>query len=404
MKRLIQFAWLLFAASAVAQAPSYNNIFDKVPIAPSGACSNNAPQNTFPGGQVCTCSNGTWACAVPGSTSGSGVTSFSGDGTILNNSASTGAVTATLANAAQNSVLAGPATGGAGAPTYQTAPTFAITNLTGTCTACSANSVANALTLNNSNSGAASGTTYNGSAGVTASANTFGAGSLANTNTWGAINTYSAALHLAAGTMALPELAWFNTTSSTYGDGIYQGASGDIRITIQGTDVVRVNPGSGGAIMTALDFWGWGSSGVGSPDTFLKRQGVGVVEVGNNSGGTLGALELGQIIGGTPAPTMAAGAAAGTSPSCTSITGTNLAGVISCTTGTSTTTGILATITFNGTQVVAPQGCHVTPRNAATAPTATSVYTTAPSTTTWTISVATALTASTAYSWSFICI
>lgn len=37
-----------------------------------------------------------------------------------------------LTNAAQNSVWAGPATGGAGAPSYQTAPTFAVTNLTGT--------------------------------------------------------------------------------------------------------------------------------------------------------------------------------------------------------------------------------------------------------------------------------
>lgn len=37
----------------------------------------------------------------------------------------------TIANAAQNSVWAGPPTGGAGAPSYQTAPTFAVTNLTG---------------------------------------------------------------------------------------------------------------------------------------------------------------------------------------------------------------------------------------------------------------------------------
>jgi hypothetical protein len=64
-----------------------------------------------------------WAPCNPGS-SGAGVSSFTGDGTIFNNSASTGAVTATLANAAQNSVLAGPSSGGAGAPSYQTAPTL----------------------------------------------------------------------------------------------------------------------------------------------------------------------------------------------------------------------------------------------------------------------------------------
>ena len=62
---------------------------------------------------------------------GGGVTSVSGDGTVTNNSSSTGAVTISLANAAQNSVLAGPATGGAGTPTYQTAPTISAANMTG---------------------------------------------------------------------------------------------------------------------------------------------------------------------------------------------------------------------------------------------------------------------------------
>jgi hypothetical protein len=49
----------------------------------------------------------------------SGVTSVSGDGTILSNSGSTGAVTLTLENAGQNTVLAGPISGGTGAPTYR---------------------------------------------------------------------------------------------------------------------------------------------------------------------------------------------------------------------------------------------------------------------------------------------
>lgn len=48
-----------------------------------------------------------------------GVTSFSGDGTVLSNSASTGAVTATLVNATANMVLAGPVTGAAAAPTFR---------------------------------------------------------------------------------------------------------------------------------------------------------------------------------------------------------------------------------------------------------------------------------------------
>lgn len=43
----------------------------------------------------------------------------------------TPALTFSLSNAAQNSVFAGPASGGAGAPSYQTAPTFSAANLTG---------------------------------------------------------------------------------------------------------------------------------------------------------------------------------------------------------------------------------------------------------------------------------
>lgn len=42
----------------------------------------------------------------------------------------TPALAFTLSNAAQNSVLAGPVSGGAGAPSYQTAPTFSAANLT----------------------------------------------------------------------------------------------------------------------------------------------------------------------------------------------------------------------------------------------------------------------------------
>ena len=107
----------------------------------------------------------------------------------------------------------------------------------------------------------------------------------------------------------------------------------------------------------------------------------------------------------TNAPTMAAGAAAGTSPSCTTVTGNNNSMVISCTTGTSTTaSATLATITFNGTLGTVPNGCNLMARNSATALVANDVYTTAPTSTTFTIAVATsALTASTAYSWSAQC-
>jgi len=75
---------------------------------------------------------GTWTptdCAVLSSTTGvlqaascgGGVTSFTGDGTVLSNSGSTGAVTATLATAATDTVLGNP-TAGTAAPVYTNTP------------------------------------------------------------------------------------------------------------------------------------------------------------------------------------------------------------------------------------------------------------------------------------------
>lgn len=78
-------------------------------------------------------SNGSvWQCAFNLGT----VTSFSAGNlsplftVSVATSTSTPVLTFTLSNAAQNSVFAGPATGGAGLPTYQTAPTFSGANLT----------------------------------------------------------------------------------------------------------------------------------------------------------------------------------------------------------------------------------------------------------------------------------
>ena len=62
-----------------------------------------------------------------------GVSSVSGDsGSIITNSASTGAVTLVFGTESANTVLAGPTSGAAATPTFQTAPTIAVTNMTGT--------------------------------------------------------------------------------------------------------------------------------------------------------------------------------------------------------------------------------------------------------------------------------
>jgi len=76
----------------------------------------NAPANTFTYIVALKAKN-TNLANIPSS----GVSSFTGDGALLNNSASIGAVTATLANAPANSVL-GNATGSSAAPVYTSNP------------------------------------------------------------------------------------------------------------------------------------------------------------------------------------------------------------------------------------------------------------------------------------------
>jgi len=83
---------------------------------------------------ICTALN-TWGTISGGGGSGT-VTSFSAGNlsplftTGVATATTTPALSFTISNAAQNSVLAGPASGGAGAYSFQTAPTFSAANLT----------------------------------------------------------------------------------------------------------------------------------------------------------------------------------------------------------------------------------------------------------------------------------
>jgi len=121
-----------------------------------------------------------------------------------------------------------------------------------------------------------------------------------------------------------------------------------------------------------------------------------------------GTATLSSTLGlsGTTAPTIANGAGAGTGPGTPTVTGNNNAGVITVITGTATpTASTLVTVTFNGTLGTTPNGCSLMPRTSAAAAAAATIYTTAPSTTAFTIAVGTAaLTASTTYTWSYLCL
>lgn len=122
------------------------------------------------------------------------------------------------------------------------------------------------------------------------------------------------------------------------------------------------------------------------------------------------ALSLGgHVHWGVGTPTIAAGAGAGTGPTL-AITGSDQAGVITVTTGTSTTaSSVLATVTFGQAFSVAPRAVILTPAgaNAAALSGAGKAYVDAAATATTTFALkagTTALAASTTYTWHYLAI
>jgi hypothetical protein len=113
-----------------------------------------------------------------------------------------------------------------------------------------------------------------------------------------------------------------------------------------------------------------------------------------------------HIKGNSGALSIAASTGAGTSPSAVSVTGTDMSGVVSLTTGTSpTVNAVLATITYNTAFSTAPV-VVITPANAATASLAAAQAVWVNITTTgFTINTnATAVVSSTAYKWNYVVI
>jgi len=173
---LLVIACVLGGISAVAQVSNPSVIY--VGASPSGSCAQAPPiQILNSTGAIYTCDNGTWA--VQGGGSGGGVTSLTGDGTIISNSASTGAVTLTLANTPTGTggvVLATSPT--LVTPALGTPSSGVITNLTGTCTACTANSATTATTaINLSGGSTVTGTPAASTAAIQTNATLFTGGS-----------------------------------------------------------------------------------------------------------------------------------------------------------------------------------------------------------------------------------
>lgn len=144
-----------------------------------------------------------------------------------------------------------------------------------------------------------------------------------------------------------------------------------------------------------------GSVGVGSASP------VGLLSVGASNQFQVdgsGDVTARQIVGSGVAPTVVAGSGAGTGASAT-IAGTTISGVISLTTGTSTASSAnVANVAWTLSATTAPQGCSLMPRNAAAAAATGTVFTGAPGASGWAVNAgASALAASTSYSWSYQC-
>jgi hypothetical protein len=148
------------------------------------------------------------------------------------------------------------------------------------------------------------------------------------------------------------------------------------------------------------------SSGTITHYAMLLRSGnVGIADnTPNEKLSVAGNVKLRHLIGQSTAPSVAAGAGAGTTPTVTLSNATDISGLINLTTGTTPTgaNAVILTITFNAAYGVAPN-IVLTPANDATAslPSNTVVFATSTTTTLVITSGAQPLTASTDYKWFF---
>lgn len=141
----------------------------------------------------------------------------------------------------------------------------------------------------------------------------------------------------------------------------------------------------------------------GAIDTTFGRASAGVLQINAGStAGSTGSLKLGQILGGSGTPAIAGGTGAGTSPT-VNVVGSNSAGQVTVTTGTTpTASGPVITITFaNSFAYPAAPYPILEPGNAAAAAlTGTSAVFVTSTTTTFVINAGTAaLAAATQYIW-----
>lgn len=341
--------------------------------------------------------DGSWAAAG----SGGGVSSFTGDSIVLSNSASTGAVTATLASAAAYTGL-GNFTGTSAAPTYSFLPLAGFATLSGN----------NTLTANSPSViyASTSGATITLPVASTCIGKIFiiyaDAGP-STTLTIGAQGSdgiyYSSTLHgTTAAVQGMTSFMAVATASATWSQ-LFQGSP-----ILQGQSFsggVSYGGGFAGINFTATPTAGQllqGGSGGAAP-TFTSTPGSGTA--------LTSVTAVHQIAGGT-APTIAAGAGAGGTPTITIASASGGAAhdtdfLVTLTSGTipTGTNAVIFTVTF-GTAFASAPCIQVTPANAGAATLMTALlapYATSTATTMVLNSGTTGLAAATSYSWYVHC-
>lgn len=215
--------------------------------------------------------NTSWVAA------GGGVSSFSGDSTLLSNSSSTGAVTATLANAAANSVW-GNNTGSSAAPGYQTS--FGVlegNSITGNTTASQYSLLMNSVPY-------AGGTATTNfpllglvTTGATASSKWSTAGTFFGINSASGFTGNLIDAHINNGNSVF---------AVTYQGAVSAGTITGSTITASGGNVVSTN--NGGKI-TGASFWSTGTKFTLSTNTCSGTSTAGGATAGQFASGTTGA-------------------------------------------------------------------------------------------------------------------
>jgi hypothetical protein len=289
---------------------------------------------------------------IPGSGGGGGVSSFTGDGTILSNSASTGAVTATLANAPPYTVL-GDFTGSAAPPTYGYVPAgFQIITTTTTLTvnSPSVNIVNSNVTITLPLASTCIGKTFS-FYGNTISATTY------TVDAQGSDQIYYATSGHSGSVTSFNLAAYFSTIATASGTWQY--------LQVPGLSVQQATTSGAIPYLSATDSLNTNIF-TGTAGQLVQMNGTSAPSATSTPGSGTALTSITavhQIAGGT-APTVAAGAGAGTggSPAAT-ITGHDTDFAVTLTTGTAAATGVIFTATFGTAYGSAPY-IHVTPGNA----------------------------------------